>query len=135
MTTCTRTIRTTAQSRINQHDKLVQLVTQGVEAALIILNQSKAYDVVSQKLLLRKLKVIRFDNQAMKVMENFLSEKKQFFQVEGQCFQKLLTRPQSVIQGSSLNCIMFLIFILDMPGLFHQAATLSWRTISANNPT
>ena len=101
------------------HDRLIENMTQGTESALIILDQSKAYNVVSHKILIQKLELLGFRSQAKDLMGNFLSKRKQYIQIDGQKSDKLLTGPQLVIQGSTLSCVLFLIYILDMPDLFH----------------
>ena len=53
-------------------------------------------------------------------MASFLSNRKQYVQVEGHKSEKLLVGPNSVIQGSTLSCALYLIYILDFPELFHQ---------------
>ena len=40
--------------------------------------------------------------------------------LEGRRSDTLLLGPQSVIQGSTLSCTLFLIFILDFPDIFHE---------------
>ena len=50
------------------HDKLLDDFNKGVETALITIDQSKAYEVVSHELLLEKMKIIVFLPQAVKLM-------------------------------------------------------------------
>ena len=101
------------------HDLLVEDWTNKKEGALIVLNQSKAYNCISHNILLRKLEIIGFQPQAIAIMTSFLGQRKQFVQVEGQRSEKLEIGLNSVIQGSMLSCILFLIYILDMPQIFH----------------
>ena len=66
------------QSLITElHDILVEDNTNGQEAALII-NQSKAYNLVSHKLLLKKLEIIGFQPQTLRIMKSFLENRKQY---------------------------------------------------------
>ena len=57
------------------HDSLVENFNTGEDTALIVLDQSKAYNVVDHYILLQKLKMIGFTNQALKIMESFLKER------------------------------------------------------------
>ena len=66
------------------HDWLVETMAEEKDAALIILDQSKAYDLVSHVILIHKLEILGFRNQATKIMSSFLSNRKQSVQVEGQ---------------------------------------------------
>ena len=102
------------------HDRLVKIMTEDDDAALILLDQSKAYDVVNHSILLSKLRILGFTRQAIQIMSTFLSDRKQMVQIEGRRSSKLLIGPQSVIQGSALSCLLFLTYILDMPSIFHN---------------
>ena len=53
------------------------------------------------------------------MMHSFLSQRRQLVQLESARSEILLTGPYSVIQGSTLSCILYLTYILDMPQLFH----------------
>ena len=101
------------------HDKLLDNLENDTDSALVVLDQSKAYDVVCHSILLRKLEALGFKNQALNMMKSYLGDRKQFVQVEGQRLDKLVIGPRSVIQGSTMSCTMFLIFILDLPNMFH----------------
>ena len=100
-------------------DILAEDISHNREAVLIALDQSKAYDLVSHEILLGKMRILGFKQQALKIMSSFLSNRKQYIQVEGKKSQKLLIGPNSVIQGSTLSCVLYLIYILDLPELFH----------------
>ena len=101
-------------------DLLVEDRNKGLESFLIALDQSRAYDIVSHEILIEKLEVIGFKPQAVKIMKSFLGERKQFVQVDGFRSESLLLGPQSVIQGSTLSCALYLIYILDLPEIFHE---------------
>ena len=102
------------------HDWLLQNKTQEQDSALIILDQSKAYELVDHKILLDKMEVLGFKKQAINIMKSFLQDRKQLVQVEGKRSETLITGLWSVIQGSSLSCILYLILILDFPDIFHK---------------
>ena len=102
------------------HDLLMEDLETGQESVLLVLDQSKAYYCVSHEILLDKLTMIGFQPQAAEIMSSFLSSRKQFVQIEGKISEKLDIGPNSVIQGLTLSCILFLIYILDMPVIFHS---------------
>ena len=101
-------------------DLLVDDRTQGKESFLVALDQSKAYNLVCHIILLRKLEAIGFKPQAIRIMKSFLSDRKQYVQVEGHRSESLTLGPNSVIHGSTLSCVMYLIYILDLPEIFHE---------------
>ena len=102
------------------HDLLIEDLTNNNESVLIVLDQSKAYDIVSHEILLKKFSALGFQPQAINLMSSFLENRRQFVQVEGIKSEILVTGPHSVVQGSTLSCIFFLIFILDMPDIYHE---------------
>ena len=108
------------QTMVNEiYDNLLENLNNGDDTALIMLDQSKAYKIVNHKILLRKLSAIGFTNQATDLMESFLSERTKYVQIHGMKSETLVTGPQSVIQGSAVSCVLFLIFVLDLPQIFH----------------
>ena len=111
----------TTQTIINEiHDRILENLSTGQDSALLILDQSKAYDLINHPILLEKLKILGFDNKSLKLIETFLSERTQYVQVEGFDSNKLLVGPQSVAQGSTMSCLLYLIYILDAPTIFHD---------------
>ena len=53
-------------------------------------------------------------------MKSFLENRKQYVQVDRFRSENLMVGPNSVVQGSVLSCTLYLIFILDLPELFHK---------------
>ena len=102
------------------YSQLVENFSQGEESVLLQLDQSKAFDVVRHDILLRKIKALGFKNNALRLMENYLSNRKQYVHISGFDSDWLDVGPQSVTQGSTLSCTLFLIFILDMNMMFHE---------------
>ena len=105
---------------VELYDKLMQNLEEDDDSALLILDQSKAYEIVSHEILLRKLHAIGYTNQAIDMIASFLSNRKQYVQIQAMKSDKLLTGPHSVVQGSTVSCILFLIFVLDLPQIFHD---------------
>ena len=103
------------------HDRLVESVSKQEESVLIIIDQSKAYEVVNHEILLRKLQAIGCSEQAILIFRSFLTNRKQYVQIQAHKSDKIMTGPQSVIQGSSLSCALYLVYILDMPNIFHSS--------------
>ena len=52
-------------------------------------------------------------------MSSYLEKRSQYVQVETKKSDKLEVGPRSVIQGSCMSTILFLIFILDLPEIYH----------------
>ena len=109
------------QSLVNElHDTLLEDFMKDIDNAIIALDQSKAYDIVDHRILLLKLQAIGFKPQAIKIIQSYLANRTQYVALEGKKSQTLAVGPRSVIQGSCLSTIMFLIYTLDLPELFHR---------------
>ena len=93
------------------HDLLVEDFTKNQESILIILDQSKAYDIVSHNILLSKMKAIGYQPQALRITKTFMEGRGQLVQLDGTRSDTLVCRNHSVIQGSMLSCILFIIYI------------------------
>ena len=95
------------------HYSLFKSLATEEEAALVVIDQSKAFDIIDHKILLEKLRIIGFCNQAVDIMKSFLENRHQYFQVQSQNSDCLVTGPRSVVQGSTLS--RALIYMLDLP--------------------
>ena len=54
------------------YSQLLENFENGEDSALIMLDQSKAYEIVDHKLLLRKIEALGFKHKAALLMENYL---------------------------------------------------------------
>ena len=113
--------RKSTQSLIAElHDSLLNDLNDDTETALIVLDQSKAYNLVCHQILMQKFKILGFNTKALETVRNYLENRKQFVEIQGFQSDNLLVRPRSVTQGSTLSGIFYLIFILDLPRIFHN---------------
>ena len=102
------------------YDQLVENLQSDNDTALVLLDQSKAYDLISHPILLKKLSALGIKGNAIKLLESYLNQRKQYVQLQGFNSDKLLIGPQSVIQGSTLSCILYLVYIIDIQVVFHE---------------
>ena len=105
---------------VELHDTLVEAMEQGKDNILIALYQSKAYEIIDHEILIKKLGIIGYQNQATEIMASFLGMRKTYVHIQGQDSEMLLRGPNSVVQGSTLGGALFLIYVLDMPHIFHE---------------
>jgi hypothetical protein len=80
----------------------------------IFLDLKKAFDVVSHKILLKKLKNLKITGMALSWFKSYLEGRKQQVEINGTLsdVHNLLI---SILQGSILGPILFLCFINDLP--------------------
>ena len=79
----------------------------------IFIDFTKAFDLVKQKLLSRKLFHYGFSNNALKLMENYFDSRTQITKVNN-TLSNAMPIELGVPQGSILGPLLFLIFINDM---------------------
>ena len=76
--------------------------------------------MVSHPLLLAKMKLLGFNNKTLQIFENYLKDSRQYIIIDSFASEPLAVGPQSVTQGSTLSCALYLIFILNITQIFHN---------------
>ena len=102
------------------HDNLVETLENGEDAALVLVDQSKAFDIIDHEIMIEKLRIIGFTKQAIQIIKDYLCDRRQYVAIQNSQSDLLVTGPRSVVQGSTLSGVLYLIFILDLPYLTHE---------------
>lgn len=105
-------------STINAVVEVVSHIIEGFEAkeetSAVMLDLSKAFDMVPHTLLIDKLKFYCSQGNDVKLLESYLVDRYQYVKIRGKC-SNLLKVVTGVPQGSVLGPFMFLIYVNDLP--------------------
>ena len=112
--------RGTVTATININTKINKIVDNKNIAAVIGLDQSSCFEIINHNILLEKMKHIGFNLQTCNLLKQYLSDRKQYTEINIKCFDLLLTGNLSIFQGSILSVIFYNIFTLDIPFISHN---------------
>ena len=106
--------RHSVTSILTIHQKLSQNRMNKQHSAVVQLDQSGAFDLVSHDILKKKLLHIGIEKKDVETIMNYLSQRKQYVMINGNSSSNLLTGPVSVGQGSVLSGLLYGIYTFDI---------------------
>ena len=116
--------RSTMTAILSMLDEWSEALEKGDNSAIMVLDQSAAYDVICHTKLIEKLKILGLDQNAILYFKDYLQGRRQTVTVDTFQSQTLETGPLSVCQGSTLSGLLYLVYTLDYP-LIHTKNILT----------
>lgn len=114
-------------STVDAVESVVSYIIEGIEAkqetSAVMLDLSKAFDLVPHKLLIEKLKFYCKQGNDVSLIESYLTNRYQYVKLEGKCSEPLKIKT-GVPQGSVLGPFMFSVFVNDLPSFIPNRCIL-----------
>ena len=104
---------------LSVYQQMIENAENGQMSALIALDQSAAYDLVDHPLLIQKMKMMGMGPQTLSWIHSFLSNRFQRTEIESFLSPTIPHPPCSIIQGSIGSCILYQLFVVDLPQSLH----------------
>ena len=101
-------------------DTWTQSLERGDDLLTLLVDQSAAFDIVDHKIFMRKLESLGLSTKALSLMRDYLHNRQQSVCVDTYTSEYLHSNPMSVIQGSGLSCLFYLIYTMDLPLIFSE---------------
>ena len=80
---------------------------------LVMLDISKAYDCIDYKILLKKLENAEIRDNTLQWFESYLRGRGQKVDINGTFSDLFEILEMGLVQGSSLSCLLFIIYVND----------------------
>ena len=95
----------------------------GHDITTLLVDQSSTFDLIQHNILIQKMEVLGLNPKSLSLMTTYLQDRQQAVPVEGFTSTPLHCHNLSVIQGSGLSCLLYLIYTLDLPQIFTPQPT------------
>ena len=108
-----RTEHSTEFAAVEVVDRILTEMDQMNTPINVFLDLSKAFDTLDHEILLEKLLYYGIKGVSLKLMESYLTNRKQYVNIDGTC-SEMSTLNTGVPQGSILGPLLFIIYINDI---------------------
>ena len=122
---------TTAITVIN--NKLIQNFENNKISALLSTDLSAAYDTIDNFILLTKLEYYGIRGNHLQLIKSYLSDRKQFVQLETYNSDIISALPCSCVQGSKLSSLLYTLYTNEVPLLYKLLDSKLYQKLTGKN--
>ena len=115
-------------------DKLYKQLDDNQSPFCVFIDLSKAFDTINHSILLAKLKYYGFDQNALSWFKSYLTDRKQFVEVDGYKSETKNIRT-GVPQGSTLGPLLFIIYMNDINDVSDALSSILFADDTSLNST
>ena len=105
------------------------------KTAIQAINLSSAYDLVDHKILTEKCRMLGLGKLTMKWLEDYLSKRQQYVEVNGEKSTVLDIGENGVIQGAPSSGDLFLYFLNNLPDMGKKEEMENTSTVQKLTPS
>ena len=116
--------------------QLKQFMDDNMTTTTLQTDMSTAFNTVEHTILLQKLEYYRIRGGELNFFKSFLTNRRQYVEIDGIKSDKLESLNCSTIQGSKLSCILYIIYVNEVTALnkimdtcYYQIMTLKERLL------
>ena len=115
-------------------DKLYKQLDDSQSPFCVFIDLSKAFDTINHNILLAKLKYYGLDENALSWFKSYLSDRRQFVEVDGFKSKTEFIRT-GVPQGSTLGPLLFIIYMNDINDVSNLLKSILFADDTSLNST
>ena len=114
-----RSLHSTTTAMLSMQDAWIEAAEQGLHIGVIMIDMSAAFDVVDLDLLLKKCEILNFNNETVRWLKSYLTQRQQTVYIGGH-LSSIVTLEAGVPQGSILGPLLYTLYTLDFPEVVHE---------------
>ena len=111
--------RSTMTALLTMYDKWVLAASKGKVTGIVLADLSAAFDLVDPTLLVKKLEIYGFKDDAISWLHSYLTGRYQAVWID-HVYSELKEHSIGVPQGSNLGSLLFLVFFNDLPTFLNE---------------
>ena len=109
----------TCTAIIVMYSTWINAVEEGKMAGVVMVDLSAAFDLVDHGLLVKKLEVMGFNQNAVAWFRSYLADRQQCVQIDGK-FSEFRKVDTGVPQGSVLGALLYILYVNELPEVIHH---------------